>query len=270
MFTLGMLRVARRVWLPLSCQSMSQIRQREAPAVALVRMPRGTTMERHQHPGHQLIYVSTGLLVAQTSAGSWVASKDRAIWMPSGTWHEHRAYGAAVIHTVGFDAGVPPLDPGAPAIVAVTGLVHELLLALTDPVTPPPEADRLLAVLRDRLRRTSQEPISLPAASDPRLSCACTITLEHLETPLPLSALADAARTTERTLSRLFRKETGMSYPQWRAQARAIHAMILLAQGESVTDTASLCGWSTTSAFIDSFRRAMGQTPGAYRDLAAR
>jgi hypothetical protein len=46
--------------------------------------------------------------------------------MPSGAWDEHRAYGAAVIHTVGFDVGVPPLDPGAPAIVAVTGLLREL------------------------------------------------------------------------------------------------------------------------------------------------
>lgn len=226
-------------------------------------------MERHQHPGHQLIYVSTGLLVAQTAAGSWVASRDRAIWVPSDTWHEHRAYGAALIHTVGFDVDSPPLAPDAPAIVAVTGLLRELLLALTDAVTTPPEADRLRAVLRDRLRRTSQEPISLPAAHDPRLSYACAIALERLETPLPLSALADAAGTTERTLSRLFRRETGMSYPQWRAQARAIHAMILLAQGESVTDTALRCGWSTTSAFIESFSRAMGQTPGAYRNLAA-
>jgi AraC-like DNA-binding protein len=249
---------------------MSQIRQRVAPALSRERMTRGTTMERHQHPGHQLIHVSTGVLVAQTPAGSWVASRDRAIWMPSGTWHEHRAYGTAVIHTIGFDIGDPPLDPAAPAIVAVTALLHELLLALTDPATPPPEAGRLRAVLRDRLRRAGHEPISLPAAHDPRLSCACALTLDQLETPLPLAALADAARTTERTLSRLFRQETGMSYPQWRAQARAIHAMILLAQGESVTDTASLCGWSSTSAFIDSFRRAMGQTPGAYRDLAAR
>jgi len=86
---------------------------------------------------------------------------------------------------------------------------------------------------------------------------------------MPLSALAEAALTTERTLSRLFHKETGMSYPQWRAHARAIHAMILLAQGESVSDTGSLCGWSTTSAFIDSFRRAMGQTPEAYRGRAS-
>ncbi len=123
-------------------------------------------------------------------------------------------------------------------------------------------------MLRDRLRRTTQGSISLPAPHDPRLSCACAIALEHLDTPMPLSVLADAARTTERTLSRLFRKETGMSYPQWRAQARAVHAMILLAQGESVTDTGSLCGWNTTSAFIDSFRRALGQTPGAYRGHA--
>jgi AraC-like DNA-binding protein len=45
--------------------------------------------------------------------------------------------------------------------------------------------------------------------------------------------------------------------------------MILLAQGKSVTDTASLCGWSTTSAFIARLQRPMGQTPGAYRDLAS-
>jgi AraC-like DNA-binding protein len=248
---------------------VSEISQREAPSQALEQMAGGTTMDRHQHPGHQLIYVSSGVLVAQTSAGSWVASKDRAIWMPSEAWHEHRAYGAAVIHTLGFDVGTPPLSPGSPAIVAVNGLLRELLLAVTDPDTSPPEVDRLRAVLGDRLRRSSQEPVSLPAAHDPRLSCACAIALQHLETPMPLSALAEAALTTERTLSRLFHKETGMSYPQWRAQARAIHAMILLAQGESVSDTGSLCGWSTTSAFIDSFRRAMGQTPGAYRGRAS-
>jgi hypothetical protein len=160
---------------------MSQISQRVAPALSRELMSGGSTMDRHQHPGHQLIYVSTGLLVAQTSAGSWVASRDRAIWMPAQTWHEHRAYGAAVIHTLGFDIGVPPLAANSPAIVAVTALLRELLLALTDPLTPPEEADRLRAVLRDQLRRTDQEPISLPAAHDPRLSCACAVALEHLE-----------------------------------------------------------------------------------------
>src|SRR5580698_4965204 len=181
MFTSGRLNLAGCFRLPISCRSMSQISQREAPALALARMARGTTMERHQHPRHQLIYVSSGVLLAQTSAGSWVASRDRAIWMPAETWHEHRAYGAAVIHTVGFDVDVPPLAPDAPSFVFVTALLRELLLALTDPDTPSPEVERLRAVLRDRLRRTAQGSISLPAPHDPRLSCACAIALEHLD-----------------------------------------------------------------------------------------
>lgn len=72
---------------------------------------------------------------------------------------------------------------------------------------PAPEADRLRAVLCDRLRRSAQEPISLPAARDPRLSCASAIAHENLEMPVPLSVLADASLTSERTLSRLFHKE---------------------------------------------------------------
>jgi hypothetical protein len=61
---------------------------------------------------------SSGPLVAQTSAGSWVASRDRAIWMLEVTWHEHRAFGAALIHTLGIDTGVPPPPSDSPATVA--------------------------------------------------------------------------------------------------------------------------------------------------------
>ncbi|WP_245359423.1 helix-turn-helix domain-containing protein [Kribbella aluminosa] len=42
-------------------------------------------------------------------------------------------------------------------------------------------------------------------------------------------------------------------------------ALIRLAEGESVTRVAHRTGWSSTSAFIDSFRRAFGHTPGARR-----
>jgi len=34
---------------------------------------------------------------------------------------------------------------------------------------------------------------------------------------------------------------------------------------QSSTCAAHRCGWQTTSSFIDTFRRAMGQTPGAYK-----
>jgi AraC-like DNA-binding protein len=51
-----------------------------------------------------------------------------------------------------------------------------------------------------------------------------------------------------------------MTYPQWRTNIRLLKAAILLSGGTPVTETAHRCGWQTTSSFIDTFRRAMGQT----------
>lgn len=41
--------------------------------------------------------------------------------------------------------------------------------------------------------------------------------------------------------------------------------MALLAAGEAVTAVAAACGFATPSAFVETFRRALGTTPGRYR-----
>ncbi|MFJ2733975.1 MULTISPECIES: helix-turn-helix domain-containing protein [unclassified Streptomyces] len=56
-----------------------------------------------------------------------------------------------------------------------------------------------------------------------------------------------------------------MTYPQWRTRTRLFNAMVLLAEGATVTDTAHACGWASTSAFVGIFAQAMGTTPGTYR-----
>jgi quercetin dioxygenase-like cupin family protein len=53
----------------------------------------GEIIDRHRHDYHQLIYVSTGVLAIHTEQGDWIASRDRAAWVPAGAWHEHRVYG---------------------------------------------------------------------------------------------------------------------------------------------------------------------------------
>lgn len=68
----------------------------------------------------------------------------------------------------------------------------------------------------------------------------------------------------ERTLSRLFRRELGMTFPQWRTRLRLYHALRMPADDVPVTTVAHRCGWSSASAFIDVFRRAFGCTPGAH------
>jgi AraC-like DNA-binding protein len=109
------------------------------------------------------------------------------------------------------------------------------------------------------------QPITLPAARDARLAEACDLVLADLAQPRTLAWLGRRAGTSERTLARLYRAEFGMTYPQWRTSSRLFHEMIQLAGEATVAETAHRCGWATTSAFIDAFRRAMGQTPGSYQ-----
>ncbi|MFB7459137.1 helix-turn-helix domain-containing protein [Streptomyces sp. NPDC056188] len=51
----------------------------------------------------------------------------------------------------------------------------------------------------------------------------------------------------------------------WRTRTRLFNAMVLLAEGATVTDTAHACGWASTSAFVGNFTQAMGTAPGTYR-----
>ena len=271
--------------LPINCLSMSETSQPSVPFAGINVHAAGDLIDRHRHDYDQLIYVSTGVLAIHTDAGDWVASRDRAIRIPAGTWHQHRVYGAASIHTVGFwpsDApasntatnGAPgiegpigraPATADSPSVLAVDGLLRELLLAYTDRELPRDEATRMRAVLHDRLNHAHIAPLRLPAADDPRLAEACALVAADLGTPRTLAWLAGQVGAGERTLNRLYHNEFGMTYPQWRTNLRVFHAMISLAEGATVTETAHACGWATPSAFIDTFARTMGQTPGTYR-----
>lgn len=54
------------------------------------------------------------MLAVTTSEGSWVAPGTRAIWVPAGTVHGHRAYGELDLHLVGLPATENPLALNTP------------------------------------------------------------------------------------------------------------------------------------------------------------
>jgi AraC-like DNA-binding protein len=224
----------------------------------------GAGIAAHRHDDHQLVYAASGVLSLTTDRGRWIAPATRAIWVPAGTTHEHRAYGRTELHLVGLPIGANPLGVTEPAIVAVGPLLRELIVAYTKaPLDPSPERTRLRAVLLDQLRASPLRPIVLPAAHDPRLAAVCAALEEDPADNRPLAAHGSLVGASERTLSRLFRAELGLTLPQWRTQLRLQQALILLAEGMPVTSVATRCGWATPSAFIDVFRRTLGDTPGS-------
>jgi AraC-like DNA-binding protein len=77
--------------------------------------------------------------------------------------------------------------------------------------------------------------------------------------------VARKAGASPRTLERLFRNETGMTFSQWKTRLLLIEAIERLARGASVTEVALDLGYSTTSSFVYMFRSNMGVSPGSYQ-----
>ncbi|MEU9118815.1 helix-turn-helix transcriptional regulator [Streptomyces sp. NPDC048506] len=226
----------------------------------------GTGIDAHRHDDHQIVYAGRGVLAVTTDAGSWIAPATRAIWVPAGTVHAHQAHGALELHLVGLPARDNPLGLDRPTVLAVGPLLRELILAYTRaPHDESPERGRLRAVLLDQLRASPQQPVYLPAPTAARLRALCAILHADPADDRTLAALGKEVGASDRTLSRLFKADLGMTFPQWRTQLRLYHALVLLAENTPVTTVAHLCGWSSASAFIDVFRRTFGHTPGAHR-----
>ena len=236
------------------------------PKLARRRLERRGQIERHDHDQHQLLYPSSGVISVTTEAGTWLVPPLRAIWLPAECPHAHAAHGPVELCSLLLPADSNPLDADQPTLLSVSALLREVLLALT--ATPPLPADqraRLEAVVFDQLQPSpAATAYLLPEPRDDRLRAIADILRRQPGDPRTLAEFGHIVGASERTLSRLFRAHTGMSFPQWRAQLRLHAALVDLTAGSPVVDVAHRCGYSTPSAFIAAFRHAFATTPGAY------
>jgi AraC-like DNA-binding protein len=258
---------------------MPESRQpRQVAPASRRRLLAGEAIEPHFHDQAQLVYPAHGLLGVTTSRGTWMAPPNRAVWIPAGAEHQHRAYGTTDFRGLLFPAeltrGLARGPRDQPTVVAVSGLLRELILILTSTGAASIGADgaradgarrRLERVTLDQLRESSEQPLHLPEPGDDRLRAVTALLRQDPGNPATLAELGRRAGASARTLSRLFDQELAMSFHRWRTQLRIHHALVLLAAGTSVTDTSIECGWSNPSSFIEAFARAVGTTPGRYQ-----
>lgn len=250
--------------LSVDCQVMQEIRHTPVAPTRTQRLASGGEIDAHRHDDHQIVYARRGTIAVTTGAGSWVAPATRAIWIPAGTVHQHTAHGELELHLVGLPAAVNPLGLDEPAVLAVGPLLRELIVAYTRaPEDDSPARLRLRAVLLDQLTVSPEQPLHLPIPTSPLLRDLHDVLRADPADGRSLEELGRHIGASARTLSRRLRDELGLTYPQWRTQIRLHHALILLADGASVTAVAHRCGWSSASTFIDVFRRTFGHTPGS-------
>ncbi|MCB2101803.1 MAG: helix-turn-helix transcriptional regulator, partial [Rhodobacterales bacterium] len=222
----------------------------------------------HHHRRAQLIYASQGVMRVRTRQGLWVVPPQRAVWMPPLTAHQVQvASRRTAMRHLYIEPDAAAHLPDGCCVVRVSPLLRELILraAALPPLYDPDGPDgRLVAVILDQIEGLPVAPLHLPDVADFRLRPIADALAADPADPRTLADFAIGCGASARTLARLFRRDTGLTFGQWRQQARLLAALTLLAEGRPVTTVALDLGYDSQSAFIAMFRRAFGVTPGRY------
>ena len=254
---------------------MSKIRQRvevcpplPSPVTALAYdLEHGRIIPEHLHPEDQLVYASQGVMTVRTNAGTWVVPAQRAVWIPAGTPHSILMSGAVSMRTVYLRARMVRRLPRTCCVVNVSPLLQHLIVHLCTCGKLSRRAKvhaHLIDVLIDQLDAVKTVPLQLPTPSDPRAARVATALQSDLGESRSVDWACKEAGASKRTIERLFRHETRLSLGKWRQQLRLLRSLQLLAAGEKITSAALEAGYSTPSAFIAMFRKALGTTPRKY------
>lgn len=239
------------------------------PAVTLHRVLKthGADSPSHVHDEAQLTFAATGMVQVHTDAGRWLVPPQLAVWVPAGVTHRVEVLTDAelwVLHwrPSALAAWAPDvlLQRGAFAL-RITPLLRYLL---EDAFVPQPAGDRVELMVRlmlHELTDTTDAPTFLPWPSSPAGRRLASLALADRQNSLSLEALARSAATSVRSASRVFPRETGMSFKAWRQRARIVRSIERLGRGDSVSRVAHAAGFASTSAFSAAFRAVTTLSP---------
>ena len=222
----------------------------------------------HQHKRGQLLYAASGVVAVSTPEGAWVAPPERAVWIPAGTQHAVRMAGAVQTRNVLIDPDAcPSLSTGC-RVIAVSPLLRQLLITAAELPLDYEESGRdglVMQLLIAEIVGAPVIPLAVPFPTHPALAARCQAFLERPHVDDVIDRWADALAMNRRSFTRLFRRETGMSFAEWRQQACLSVALPRLAAGEPVTAIALDLGYDSPASFSTMFKRMLGVTPSRYR-----
>jgi len=221
--------------------------------------------EPHAHPWVQLSYAVEGVLTVFTDTARFIAPSNRAIWIPPGLRHRVTCTSNTSIRSIYITPeAIEPRQCGA---VEIDPLIREMIVAFSKLPIEYDETNsegRLVQVLIDRVNAAKPCDLKLPWPSDPDLSTICHFLAKNPDCRFPMEKFSSSLGISEKTLSRRFSKQAGMSFRQWRQRCRIFAALPLLENGDRITDIAIACGYDTLSAFSAAFGEIVGCTPREY------
>ncbi|OZI61139.1 AraC family transcriptional regulator [Bordetella genomosp. 11] len=226
----------------------------------------GSEIPVHRHRQGQLILALKGGVTCEVAGAIWMVPPQYAVWVPGMMPHRVRATANARICYLYVQPGAGCL-PSDCCTLAISPLVQALILDMAgqpaDYAADSPTG-RKAVVLLEELATMPVEHLHVPTSDEPRMRRIATMLSDR---PADRRTLADWARLvamSERSLARLVRQETGMTFGRWRQQLHLIIALRQLAAGQTVQRVAEQLGYESVTAFITMFKKAVGKPPAKY------
>lgn len=227
----------------------------------------GSSTLRHQHDVAQLLYAISGVMRVITPYGQWIVPPNRGIWVPAGVWHEVHMLAWVEMRTVYIQPDALPDLPTQCCVLAISPLLRELILAAVHIEGPHPansREDHLIELLLNEIINLPTLPMVLPMPQDKALRHICDTLLAAPDDGRTTKDWAQKINVDARTLQRRFNKITGMTFGEWRRQARLLKALERLATGERIINVALESGYASPSAFSAMFKRQFGVAPSEF------
>lgn len=218
----------------------------------------------HSHAWGQVTYAMDGVVRVTVARSTWIVPPMRAIWIPPCVVHEVETLEKARLRALYVHADVPLFEGGGCEVLDVSALLRELIVALAQVDPGDNREAKLAALIIDEVSRSATLPIRVALPEDKRLKALCEKLIADPASPLTLDDWARQAGASGRTLARLFEKELGMSFSQWRQQVRLAHAAPLISRGLPLSRVAAELGYASQSAFSAMFKKTFGQSPSAF------
>lgn len=224
----------------------------------------GECIPLHHHRRGQLTFAVSGIMRVETPEAAWILPPARALWLPPQWPHTVIMRSHVELRTVYVDEPHCAALPQAPTLAEISGLLRELILALLEEPADYDENGRAGVVAKlilTELGRLPERRLSVPLPRDERALRVARALFEDPSLEHDLDRWSIEAGAGRRTLARLFRSETGLSFAEWRALLRAVDGLARLSDGASVAETARAVGYASPSAFSAMLHRTLGGPP---------
>lgn len=220
----------------------------------------------HSHNNGQLVIAGRGSVICEVPTGYWMVPPQCGVWIPSGVPHCMKANQDTDLCLLLVDPQAARL-PAESCTLSITPMLHEMILHLADQSLEQPVSARLakfVDVLLTELADMQIEQLYVPVSGHKAVRRVANEMLANPGSRKTAKEWADWLAVSERTLTRLIFRETGMAFGRWRQQLQIIVSLKMLHDGAQIQRIAEELGYESVSAFISMFKKALGKSPARY------